>query len=99
MATHLIRRHAALPTSPPPFDIKRLFLNVSSHPPYSIGASSGGRLHGACAPRCDFFWIFVNETIQEMSERIECEVWTARQRFMGDELTRQKRNRRVGVVN
>jgi hypothetical protein len=99
MATHLIRRYPTFSTSPPVVDIERCFLYIRPQPPYTVDIPASGRLHGACAPCYTLLRVFVDETIQEMSERIKREVGTARQRLVREELTRQKSNCRVRVVN
>jgi hypothetical protein len=71
MTTHLIRRDAAFPTSPPPFDIEGCLLYVRPHPTYPTNTPSSGGLHSACTPRSGLLRVFVDETIQEMRERVK----------------------------
>jgi hypothetical protein len=87
MTTHLIRRDATFTSSPPPVNIERRLLYVRPHPTHTPSTPSHGGLHGACTPGSGLFGVFIDEPIQEMCERIEGQVWTARQRLIGEQLT------------
>jgi len=69
--THLIRCDATFPTPPPPFDIEGCLLYVRPHPTNATNTHSKRGLHSASAPRSGLLRVFVDETIQEMRERVK----------------------------
>ena len=69
--TNLIRRDTTFPTTPPPIDIEGCLLYVRPHPTHATNTPGSGGLHSACTPRSGLLRVFVDETIQEMRERVK----------------------------